>query len=156
MPIPGYDKVTARDSTIYEGHDIRATGNHVERGNMQNFSVKIVLTLSMLLFALAGCDNEAELIETNTSKAAPIIEAIYAYREDTGGFPPGLITLVPDYLDSLPETTRGEPFLYRRYETRIEGFSLEFDVMRVDDGIYGCSYNDYSRSWECGDNGAGD
>jgi hypothetical protein len=123
---------------------------------MKILSLKIGLILSMLLFALAGCDNEAESIENNTSGAAPIIEAIYAYREDTGGFPPSLITLVPDYIDSLPETTRGEPFSYRRYEKRIEGFSLEFDVMRVDDGIYGCSYNDYSRSWECGDKGAGD
>lgn len=47
-----------------------------------------------------------------------ITDALVRYRAKTGEYPPALRSLVPEYLDQVPEAPWGHPFLYRAYVTR--------------------------------------
>lgn len=44
-----------------------------------------------------------------------ITDALIRYKEKKGEYPPSLNDLVPDYLERLPETPWGHPFLYRAF-----------------------------------------
>ncbi|MEX2043484.1 MAG: hypothetical protein WD926_01160 [Patescibacteria group bacterium] len=54
---------------------------------------------------------------------AEIAEALTAYREAGGTFPPGLNELTPEYLDALPADPSAPRFNYR-YRRNAEGFVL--------------------------------
>lgn len=47
-----------------------------------------------------------------------ITDALIRYRGRKGEYPSALSELVPEYLDQLPETPWGHPFLYRPYVAR--------------------------------------
>lgn len=47
-----------------------------------------------------------------------ITDALIRYREKRGEYPASLQDLVPDYLDQVPGTPWGHPFLYRAYVSR--------------------------------------
>jgi hypothetical protein len=47
-----------------------------------------------------------------------ITDALIRYRGKRGEYPPALQELVPEYLEQVPETPWGHPFLYRPYVTR--------------------------------------
>ena len=47
-----------------------------------------------------------------------ISDALIRYKTKKGEYPLSLATLVPEYLDQVPETPWGHPFLYRAYVTR--------------------------------------
>ncbi len=44
-----------------------------------------------------------------------VTDALSRYKTKKGEFPGSLTDLVPDYLESVPETPWGHPFLYRAY-----------------------------------------
>ncbi len=45
-------------------------------------------------------------------------DALTRHKTKQGEYPSSLARLVPDYLEQLPETPWGQPFLYRAYVTR--------------------------------------
>ncbi|WP_306589453.1 hypothetical protein [Geothrix sp. 21YS21S-4] len=47
-----------------------------------------------------------------------VVDALTRYRGKRGEYPSELKNLVPDYLDRIPETPWGHPFLYRPYVLR--------------------------------------
>ena len=47
-----------------------------------------------------------------------ITDALIRYKIKKGEYPQALSSLVPDYLDQVPEAPWGHPFLYRPYVTR--------------------------------------
>jgi hypothetical protein len=47
-----------------------------------------------------------------------ITDALIRYKAKKGEYPQSLSSLVPDYLDQVPEAPWGHPFLYRPYVTR--------------------------------------
>jgi outer membrane protein assembly factor BamD (BamD/ComL family) len=47
-----------------------------------------------------------------------VTDALTRYKTKKSEFPPSLNDLVPEYLDQVPETPWGHPFLYRPYVTR--------------------------------------
>lgn len=46
-----------------------------------------------------------------------IADALTRYRTKKGEYPASLLDLVPDYVEQVPETPWGHPFLYRPYVT---------------------------------------
>jgi hypothetical protein len=47
-----------------------------------------------------------------------IADALTRYKTKKGEYPASLLDLVPDYVEQVPETPWGHPFLYRPYVTR--------------------------------------
>ena len=55
-----------------------------------------------------------------------ISDALIRYKGNKGEYPVTMNDLVPEYLDQIPETPWGHPFLYRPYVTRpIEEFQVK-------------------------------
>ena len=119
--------------------------------------------IAFVLFSIivSGCTRafrnaDADEI-TDKQTAEKIIEAINHFRADSGSFPESLNLLVPDYLDSIPNTTRGEEFQYRTFHdsNRGDDYELCFFDETSSYTSYGCCYMwwfdnppNYS-GWDC-------
>ena len=71
---------------------------------------------------------DRERFEAATVRAQPIVDALEAYKRDTGHYPPTLAQLIPTYLPKIPkvDNVTDNPFCYgvRRAGTRDSGYSL--------------------------------
>jgi hypothetical protein len=85
-------------------------------------------------------------IEANQAIADPLVHAIEEYERDHGKYPERLESLVPAYLETIPETVADAPFWY--YVDDMWGFVLGFDVSG---GLESdCGYTARFALWDCG------
>lgn len=85
--------------------------------------------------------------QANQKIAEEVISALQKYVTRFGEWPKNLEALVPDYIPSLPKTTRNADFSYR--PSSIDGYYLCFgDGKKTNFKQYGCCYNP-KFGWDC-------
>jgi hypothetical protein len=80
-----------------------------------------------------------------------IVQAIEAYNQAKGFYPPALADLVPDYLPDVPVTSSGQPFFYRVFErTTVMSPEIYWVAFRVasQDHVT-CTYYRRIQFWDC-------
>lgn len=89
--------------------------------------------------------------EIGKRRAAPVVEALAAYRRSLGNYPDSLQALVPQF---LPDTTLRE--LARllgyplEYESIAAGSSFQLVFRYGGPGMNECAWTDTSSAWRCG------
>lgn len=90
-------------------------------------------------------------VQTGIVRGNGIVKAIEAYHAAMGVYPPGLQDLVPAYLDAIPLTSTGQPYIYRLFESTSpmasEVYWLEFRA--VDQAHVVCTYMRRIDYWDC-------
>jgi hypothetical protein len=93
---------------------------------------------------------DAEMRE-GIERGDQIVQAIEAYNQNNGFYPPTLADLVPDYLPEVPVTNTGQLFFYRVFERTTvmspEIYWVSFRV--VSQNNVTCTYYRRIQHWDC-------
>ena len=113
-------------------------------------SNNLLLTPTMAFFAtpnttfaptFAWWDEESE---PSKMIGNTIVEALANFKQNNGQYPSALEELNPDYLNEIPKTVTGHPFLYDLYDK--DYYILKFPFTRRN---IACGYTPLSEEWEC-------
>jgi hypothetical protein len=99
----------------------------------------------LLLVVAVEFEFDGPSIEQGEQRAQPLIQALYAYRQDTGRHPADIHQLVPSYLAQVPKP--GWRFYYT-YDPCADGpgYRVEFQI-RAAGGE--CAYISSVQTWRC-------
>jgi len=90
-------------------------------------------------------------IQDGIERGSRIVEAIEAYNQAQGFYPPALRDLVPNYLPEIPVTVTGQPFFYRVFERTTvmspEIYWVSFKVASQEHVT--CTYFRRLQYWDC-------
>lgn len=94
-------------------------------------------------------------ISAGIERGNQIIEALEAYYQAKGIYPPALNSLVPGYLAEIPVTITGQQFFYRPFDGESllaqEIYWVAFNVTRQEH--VACIYLRGLEYWDCGSTG---
>jgi hypothetical protein len=102
--------------------------------------------------SLAGCPGPGEgpKAARGRERAAPVIEALAAYRESVGRYPDDLGLLVPTFLPESALTVPDRPQESYPLEYAREDTSYVLTFRYVGPGMNYCRYRPQRPRWECG------
>ena len=90
-------------------------------------------------------------IQGGIERGDQVVEAIEAYFQARGFYPPSLSDLVPDYLPEVPVTISSQPFFYRVFERTTvmapEIYWVAFKVISRENVT--CTYYRRLQVWDC-------
>jgi hypothetical protein len=104
----------------------------------------LLLCVALLAATLAcAAPGEGRKAAGGYALSEPIIDALARYHDATGTYPDTLESLVPDYLEAVPETYDNLPLVYEQTGT---GYTLQFSYTRP--GMNECVYTP-DAGWSC-------
>ena len=105
----------------------------------------------MCFFSYVWLNNlDGPTLEQGQGRAAPLIQALDAYRNKNGAYPNDLQKLVPAYLVTLPRPAWRYDYFYRTDDDRSQ-FSLNFEERGQARGDGFCGYRSATAQWQCTD-----
>jgi hypothetical protein len=112
--------------------------------------VRGLLIAAVLLLAACPAPGEGPKAQRGEARAAPVIEALTAYRAERGAYPDSLRLLVPRFLpdSALRVPDRVQERYPLEYERTADGYVLTFRY--VGPGMNHCRYRPERPRWECG------
>lgn len=84
-----------------------------------------------------------ERAEQGYQICTPVINALDAYKQENGSYPPSLAELAPGYLLKVPTVVNNKPITYKRTAT---SYQLTFGY--IGPGINICTYS-LEKDWQC-------
>lgn len=84
-----------------------------------------------------------EKAERGYQICAPVINALNAFKQANGSYPPSLAELAPDYLLKVPVEVNNEPITYKLTTT-----SYQITFGYIGPGINICTYSP-EKDWQC-------
>jgi hypothetical protein len=107
------------------------------------FALPLLIATAILLVAWFRLD--APSFDRGSQRAAALIAALEHYRQVTGEHPRNLETLVPDYLEQIPNAGWRYPYEYGVCRTTGVGYVLYFPTNQQ---RY-CGYLSNEATWQC-------
>ncbi|MEP6571982.1 MAG: hypothetical protein ABJD11_04775 [Gemmatimonadota bacterium] len=93
---------------------------------MKTFLVLLILIAGVAYLITREKPGTGGKARVGMSRAAPLVNAVEAYRSAHGGYPAALEDLVPDFIGSIPHEIDGHPIIYDRHGST---YGLTFSYM---------------------------
>lgn len=110
-------------------------------------AVKIVVSLA-LSACLPAPGHGAKAVR-GYRRAAPVIEALKAFRQDSAKYPTTLTELVPQYLFSAALSIPDDPQEHYPLDYHLNGPGYILQFQYIGPGENNCRYSSTEKTWEC-------